>query len=327
MGSDVTSYFNSFLLEIIMKFDDKINLSEEGVSSIEPEIINHIKRNFPEFLDSDFNVSIEFIRIVDKTYWAVLDNLDDSEMTVLDYGENEMVDYDYITDQEAEEILKKLPAEVRSQPLSLDTVSLILEEMEELAYLEWKKSEENERNMQCSEAKEFAKRGSAKAAVKQFNEALQDYNKACLLNPKALGYFLDRANLFMEMGLKGNAFKDAIFVYERKGDNFFKDFTIYFPDLTYIFHECGKSLLTIELILEYLKNLTNPSLLPFITIKNYMFVIEASNNKISGNIDLFKEIITIIKEIELENKGDNKIEALIESAKSELVFLRKVVGF
>lgn len=309
-----------------MKFDDKISLPENDESPIEPEIISHIKKHFPEFLDSDSHVSVEFIKVVDEAYWAVIDNLGDSEIAVLDYDESE-IDYDYITDKEAEEILKKLPAEIRSQPLSPDTVSFILEKMEELAYLEWIKSEEIERNIQCFEAKEFSRRGCAKAAAKQFKEALKDFNQACLLEPNNLEYFLDRATLFLEMELMGNAFKDAIFVYKRKGDNFLKDLTVYFPDLPYIFHECGKPLLAIELILEYLKKLTNPSLLPFITIKDYMFAIETNNYEVSLNIELFNEIVSLIKVIELENKGDVEVEGLIKFVKLEFVFLRKVVGF
>lgn len=310
-----------------MKFDDKISLPEEAVPSIEFGIIAHIKKHYPEFLNSDSRVSIEFIKIIDEAYWAVMDYFDGSEMTLLDYDENEMDDYDYITDQEAEEILNNLPVEVRSQPLSPHTICSVLEEMEKLAYWEWINSADDELNLECSEEKKFAKRGSAKAVVDQLNEALNGYNKACMLEPNNLVCFLDRANFFMDMELQGNAFRDAIFVYERKGDNFFKDFTRYFPDLAYIFHECGKPVLAIKLILEYLSALTNPSLLPFISVKDYVFFVETDSYVMSLDIDLFNDIISIVKEIELGNKGDNEVGALIESVKSELVFLRKVVGF
>jgi tetratricopeptide (TPR) repeat protein len=300
-----------------MHFDDKISLPEDTSIYLDFEVTSHIRRNYPEFFGSGSRVSVQVIKLIDEAYYSVMG--DDVEDCV--------DEDDFIDDHEAKEILNNLPVEVHTKPLSPDIVSLIIDEMDELAHLKWKQSVEDERDLECFVAEDYGVRARARAATKHFKEALEDFNQACLLEPDNLSLFLGRANLFLEMELKGLALKDAIYVYEEKGDNFFKNFTTNFPELTDIFHKCGKPTLAIESLLKFLRMANGPSLLPYLTFEDYYFVVEKDGYKTSLNIEVFNEIISIVKGIELENVGDFALDALIESVKSEIVFLRKIVGF
>jgi tetratricopeptide (TPR) repeat protein len=185
-----------------MGANSKIAFQTESTIPLELSIAEYIKLNCPGYISDHTCVSTDFIRLVEEAMNRVVAG---SELL------RGVACVKAMTREEVAAILRKLPGEVIAQPLTFETIYLILDEYSDLIYRGF--IEETARN-HCVRACEFNNRANAEKKLGRYLEAQRDYNRACDMEPNEAAYFLNRSALLLELGMATEALADAIHAYK-----------------------------------------------------------------------------------------------------------------
>ncbi|MBP8692446.1 MAG: tetratricopeptide repeat protein [Sedimentibacter sp.] len=175
-------------------------------------------------------------------------------------------------------------------------------------------------NSYCTSADEFNNRAIAMMELGRYLEAQRDYNRACNLEPDEPLYLLNRAELFIQLGMTDSAFKDAMFARLLMGDGSVK----HLDDLLHlamILQRCSKPVLAAETLLSYLELLQ--SLIPYVVIENDGgYVIKKDNQTVHmSNIVNFNDVDFLLQAIQ-KDKGCEDISQLklmIKKIKKDII--------
>lgn len=298
-----------------MKNNQKEATRKEDVKPIEIEIINYIHQHHPECSATGFTMNADFIRLVlDTANKIIIDRELGLEPGDLD---------DEPTDEEAEEILRNMPQAAITQPLARESVRLIHEEYVALSYRKFLAESADD---DCAMAWEFNNRANARAGLGRYLEAQMDYNRACDIDPNDSTHFLNRAGLFVSLGVIDDALRDCLHVSTLLRE----DDIAYYGDLfmlANIFRQCGEYLLAAQSLLKFLKLVK--SLIPYTRREGDSYIIQKDGHTIhtTSLVDL-EEISSFIKNIEDDGTcGENKkFGSLVETIKGEFSALKVLVG-
>lgn len=298
-----------------MNYDDKLNVPEP--KNYTSDIIEFLSKNYPEYLLPNSSVTVDFIKIVDKVQNIIMCEFEEDD------------DEDIIEDKYVQDILNHLPEEAISQPLSFNTIEAIQEEFESIyaeMALDYLKSHSKDPLKFNNRGAEYADRGMIK-------EALEDFNRAILLNPDNDGPVWNRACLFMENGMDGLAVKDFLVIYEKMmKPDCVTNSILSWIHLSEIFIKYNMPYQAITSILSGIQDF-NKHQLPNITENDGRFInitIKTKDLKEwSTSLELtdFEDIISMVKEFDLKHKNDLNLSPLIESIKHEILFTRVAIGF
>jgi len=174
-------------------------------------------------------------------------------------------------------------------------------------------------NSYCTSAPEFNNRANAMMELGRYLEAQRDYNRACTLEPDEPVFFLNRAELFIELGMIESALNDAAYVrriIDVDGIQNMEDML----QLAGVFHKCKSLYSAAEMLLCFLKLLR--TLIPFTTKDNKGgFVIRKDKQNIHmSNLADFDEAKQLFQEFlwAKECEDDGMIKPLIEEIKREI---------
>jgi len=301
-----------------MNYDDELKIPDSP--DITPRIVNYISNQHPEFLLPDASVTIEFIIIVDSVESIILGIEED-------FADEDIIDFDH-----AVEILKNLSKNAISNPLSINTIKSILDESDSIFYREFLDDEKDNIQSICNNSFEYNNRGNAKRENGMTMEALDDYNKALFLNPNDDAPLWNRLNLFSDSGMDGLAVQDAIKIYKKimKPDCIINPI-INWISLSSFLIRCKMHHRAATLMLKCLHDL-NKYQIPNIVKKDDRSIrvnIKLKNKEwiLPMELNMFEEIISMVKEIDFGSKKNKEDGQLVESIKSEILLARVAVGF
>jgi len=233
-----------------MEKNSESNTENSESKTCEAEIISSIRENNQECLAPGFVVDKGYIKLVLDTWNRIIDieiGLDDSSMD------------DDIADEEAEEILRKIPQDAISRPLSCETIGIIMAEGNAVSTRRFLLETADKH---CARACEFNNRANARRELGRCLEAQIDYNRACDIDPNEPAYFLNRAGFFVQLGLIDDAMRDCLHVATLVGSEGTDEEWDLFR-LASIFWRCGESLLAAQALLNCLRLVS--TLVPYIT--------------------------------------------------------------
>ena len=173
-------------------------------------------------------------------------------------------------------------------------------------------------NSYCTKADEFNNRANAMMELGRYIEAQRDYNRACSLAPDEPIFFLNRAGLFIRLGMTNSAFDDAIEARLLIGDGSVEHLDNLLQ-LSMIFKKCNSLNLAAEALLNFLKLLK--SIIPY-TVKDSEggYKIRKDNKTIhTSNLADLDDVKTLLKAIR-EDKAceeDMQLISLIEEIERE----------
>ena len=296
-----------------MDFDGNTEFDDDDSGLIERRIEEYIRGNHPEYLLPGSYVNRDFIRIV--IYGDFL------EKTVgVPAGPGNTTD---ITDEEIEEVLGRLPSEVILNPVSLETIDLIIEEsflVQEERHLK------DAVDSPCSTAADFSYRAYARAEFERLAEAVEDYRKAYELEPANYSHLIEKAQLLIDMGENDAALGDAKYVCDRlmsapQTDDCVEDLL----RVSDIFRQCGHLKLAasgIVMVVNALKAVTWHAKENVKSSRSRDWL-ESETPDIGFTVGL---LLSFIEDVEFEYKHSDQYSDMIEYMKSEIATLRAVVG-
>jgi tetratricopeptide (TPR) repeat protein len=296
-----------------MGLDDIIDFGDDDTGLIEYRIAEYMRGNHPEFLLPGSYVNHDFIKIV--IYGDFLEKTVGVPVVLGDATD--------ITDAEIEEVLGRLPSEVIHNPVSLDTIDLIIEEsflVQEERHLK------DAVDSPCSTAADFSYRAYARAEFERTEEAIDDYQKAYELDPWTYSYLIEKAQLLLETGKNDAALKEAKYVCDRllSADDKSKcaDDLIRVSD---IFRQCNELKLTVACILLVVNTLKaviscSKEDIRLPEIKDW---IEGETPDTGYTLGL---LCSLLEEVEFENRDKDQCAEMIQYVKSEVNMLKIAAG-
>jgi tetratricopeptide (TPR) repeat protein len=295
-----------------MEKNSRSNMKNNEARTCEVDIINSIQENHPECLAPGLVVDKSYIKLVLDTWNRIIDSeigLDDSSMD------------DDIADEEAEEILQKIPQDAISQPLACETIRLIMAESNAVSTMKFLLETADEH---CARACEFNNRANARSELGRYLEAQIDYNRACDIDPNEPTYFLNRAGLFVQLGLIDDAMRDCLHVATLLKEDDVRHYDDLFT-LASIFWQCGERLLAIQSLLNYLGMME--FLIPYATQKEegsgYRIEKNGCVMHVAPNLIEIERVAALIKTIEDEMRGGNrKLRIMVDRIKERFSILK-----
>ena len=296
-----------------MDLDDIIEFGDDDTGLIEHRIEEYMRGNHPEYLLPGSHVNHDFIKIV--IYGDFLEETVGVPVVLGDTTD--------ITDEEIEEVLGRLPSEVIHNPVSLDTIDLIIEEsflVQEERHLK------DAVDAPCITAADFSYRAYARAEFERAEEAIDDYQRAYELDPGTYTYLIEKAQLLLETGMNDAALKEAKYVCDRLFSAADKsecvDDLIRIAD---IFRQCDQLKLAVACILQVANTLkaiiacsSEDIKLP--KIKDW---IEVETPDTGYTLGL---LFSFIEEVEFENQKNDHCADMIQYVKAEVNMLKTVAG-
>ena len=281
---------------------------------IEVSIINYIKRNHPEYSPPTSLVTRDFIKLINVAMGKVIFP-DDSVDDTFDSGEE-------ISDDEAGEILQSLSPEVISQPLTYETIHIILDVYNNLM---WEKHIQETAETECVRAWEFNNRANARAALGRSLEALRDYNRACEIEPDVPDYLFNRSQFLLGLGAKGDALTDATHAHQimqKHSVEYLHDFL----QLTSIFVECGEISLALKALEDFIRVFS--SIIPYLLKDNHGSCrAEINENGIHMCCAIDCESITSMIEVieSALDDNDTELKTTMKTIKKEMMLVKAVI--
>jgi tetratricopeptide (TPR) repeat protein len=296
-----------------MDFDDHTEFGDDDSGLIERRILEYMRGNHPEYLLPGSHVTQDFIKIV--IYGDFL------EKTVgVPVVPGNTTD---ITDDEIEEVLGRLPSEVILNPVSLETIDLIIEEsflVQEERHLK------DAVDSPCSTAADFSYRAYARAEFERLEEAVEDYQMAYNLEPANYSHLIEKAQLLLDMGVNDAALGDAKYVCDRlmsaaKTDDCVEDLV----RVSDIFRQCGQLKLAASCIVMVVNALRAVTWHTKENIKRTRSRdwFESETPDIGFTVGL---LLSFIEDVEFEYQHSDQYSDMIKYMKSEIDTLRAVVG-
>ena len=299
-----------------MEKNSESNTENSESKTCEAEIISSIRENNQECLALGFVVDKGYIKLVLDTWNRIIDSeigLDDSSMD------------DDIADEEAEEILRKIPGDAISRPLACETIGIIIAEANAMLTKRFLLETADEH---CARACEFNNRANARSELGRYLEAQIDYNRACDIDPNEPAYFLNRAGFFVQLGLIDDALRDCLHVATLLKEDDVRHYDDLFT-LAGIFWQCGERLLAIQSLLNYLGMME--SLIPYATQKEegsgYRIEKNGCVMHVVPNLIEIERVAAFIKTIEDEMRGGNsKLRIMLDRIKEKFSTLKELVN-
>lgn len=295
-----------------MRYNDDIKISQEYIFSNElQKIAERITQHFPEYAQPGASVTTNLIRIVD----AITDD---------DFNPK-AIDPDDLADYELSYIISTLTDEQIAQPLGAKTIEIIMN-----AIFRCIDNHHLEANLftECKDASDYSSRGHAKKQLGLYEEALQDYEKACALEPGNAAYFIYRAEIFHKLGVCEKAMQDALSAFDMTTDTLFDNPESLFDmvHLSLLFDDFKHSKMTALALLRYVEALN--TFLPLFSIQeDGTFEIEKEDQLYSSDLCDFELYIAMIKGIEERAERDIELNMLLVRLKDEIALFRERVGF
>ncbi len=179
-------------------------------------------------------------------------------------------------------------------------------------------------NSYCTSAYEFNNRANAMMELGRYLEAQRDYNRACNLEPDEPVFFLNRSEMFIQLGMIYNALQDAIHVKHIIGSGSMEHMSDLFC-LAEIFLKCYRPDLAAETLLNLLRLLK--FLTPCISREDDGgYVIRQNNRTIHTNsIISYDEILALLLKIQNTDKfGDNlRLQVLVGNIKKLIMEIKE----
>lgn len=174
-------------------------------------------------------------------------------------------------------------------------------------------------NSYCTRADEFNNRANAMMELGRYLEAQRDYNRACNMAPDEPIFFLNRSELFIQLGMMQSALDDAMEARLLIGDGSVK----HLDDLLHlarIFKKCNSLNLAAETLLNFLK--LSKSLIPY-TVKDSdggYIIRKGSQTVHMSNFVNIDDVKTLLQAIQGDKarEGDMLPGSLIEEIKREV---------
>ncbi len=297
-----------------MNYDDKLKIVENnsGRPVASSEAIERIKLYFPEYAEPGATVTTEFIRIVD----AVTDD---------DFDLEEYIYTDVFSEAQLRHILGWLTDKQIAEPLQEVTIEKIMHAIYSCLY---NQDFESDLFMECEDAFSYSSRGQAKMELGLYEEALQDYEQACRLEPENGAYLIYRAEIFHKLGDCEQALQEGVRAFDMTGD-IFPDNPGKLTDMLQLFlffDDLKNPKMTARVLLRYIETLN--AFLPLIAIQeDGSFEIEKEDQSHSSDIGHFELYIGTIREMEELGEKDIELDMLLGRLKDEICRFRSRVGF
>jgi len=295
-----------------MDLDDAREFSDEESESPEQRIEEYIRSNHPEFLLPGSHVNQDFIKLV-----IYGDLLEETVGTPVVLGNSTD-----ITDEEIEAVLERLPSEVISNPVSIETIDLIIEE----SFLV-----QEERHLKevldapCVTAADYNYRAYARAEFERVGEAIEDYQKAYDLEPGNYSHLIEKAQLLVETDMQKPALSDAKYVCDRLMSS--ADARSHIDDfvrLADIFRQCDSLKLAfacIAIVVNTLRSVIphgEESPVPDLGERSHQEPID-----VGFTLGLLQ---SFIEDVSFENENDPLVSGMIARTKEEVNILKTVAG-
>jgi len=303
--------------------NDDLNkvLAKLNPKRIELYILNRLRNQHPEYSQQGASVTVECIKSIIKIREIVFSRILHEPPSM-------------ITDEEAMSILKKLPPAILKNPVSIKTIEIIISEHEQLITRNVMYDMAND---EAFSASEYNNRAAARSEFERYDEALEDYNRACELEPDSLSFFQNRATLFLSLGMRDEALNDISYVNNKLTNEALDDISqvsdraakiklfecmCSIPpqiELTFKFNQYETTLYLMAAYLRYLI-----SLLPFTKISNEIIEIENDGMHMNIHSERMGMINFSLKEIKIYNKTKQShiISELIKEANDQLLILK-----
>ncbi len=296
-----------------MDLDDIIEFGDDDSGLIERRIEEYIRGNHPEYLLPGSHVTHDFIKIV--IYGDFLEETVGVPVVLGDTTD--------ITDEEIEEVLGRLPSDVILNPVSLDTIDLIIEES---FLVQEERRLKDAVDSPCITAADFNYRAYARAEFERVEEAIKDYQRAYELDPGNYSHLIEKAQLLLETGRNDGALKDAKYVCDRlisAGDKSeCVDDLIRISD---IFRQCGQLKFAASCVLIVVNTLKaiishNSEDVKLTKVKDW---VEAETPDVGFTLGLLS---SFIEDVELEHQNNDQFSDMINHIRSEVNALRVAAG-
>ena len=299
-----------------MENNSRSDMENSEARTCEADITRSIRENNPECLAPGFVVDKGYIRLVLDTWNRVIDS---------EIGPDDSSVDDDIADEEAEEILRRIPGDAISRPLARETIGIIMAEANVASTRRFLLETADEH---CARACEFNNRANARRELGRYLEAQIDYNRACDIDPNESAYFLNRAGFFLELGLIDDAMRDCLHVVTLLKEDDVSHYDDLFM-LAGIFWQCGERLLAIQSLLNYLGVME--SIIPFAKQEEEGSGYRIEKNgcviHVAPNIIEVERVGAFIKTIEEEMRGGNKkLRAMVDRIKERFSTLKDLVN-
>lgn len=285
-----------------MEYNERITFQKQE-HNLEEQIMEKIITSHPEYKTEYALVTADYIGLVDRTMEIVC-GIEDLETESVSY-------------EEAIEVLKNMPAEIFSSPISAKSIEYILSSLSSIRYRSFLNA-----TADCSgdDPISLFNRANARAELGRTEEALEDLIHVCILNPDNIDGFISRASLYSSLGEKAKALQDAATALEMLNNS--NDSALFsYIQLAYIFHECSDTKLTTRSLLKYTEIFI--SLLPYATLDNNGgYYINKDGLHMCSSLSSFNNIFELISDIEKEKSIDTELAALIEKLKIDICTIR-----
>ena len=293
--------------------DDIIEFGDDDSILIERRIEEYIRGNHPEYLLPGSHVTRDFIKIV--IYGDFLEETVGVPVVLGDTTD--------ITDEEIGKVLGRLPSDIIRNPVSLETIDLIIEEsflVQEERHLK------DAVDSPCITAADFNYRAYARAELERVEEAIKDYQRAYELERGNYSHLIEKAQLLLDTGLNEAALRDARYVCDRlmsAGDKSeCVDDLIRVSD---IFRQCDQLKLAascILIVVNTLKAVISCSG-EDIKVSKFKDCVEAEAPDMGFTLGL---LLSFIEDVEFEHQDSDQFSDVIRYVKAEINALRVVAG-
>jgi tetratricopeptide (TPR) repeat protein len=286
----------------------------DDVQRMLSDILDILRKEKPEYLLPDARVTVDFIRDVIREWDMAIDSM------ITEYG---------IVGHEADEILQKLSADNINNPMNVETIRLITEHYDEILYHRFLAAEANS---ECFEPWQYNNRANSRSSLDRPLEALEDYNRACELDPECAMYRLNRAGIFLELGMHKLAQRDALETHavltsrlknEFGSTNDFTNLNDYIF-LAKIFSSCGQNDMAAVCLLSFVKVFKKyqPFLSKLDAVGCVSMLLDGHSSRLYINSSL-KEAMELLRSEQIEKGCDDRTTALLEDLRKEFQCLER----
>lgn len=292
-----------------MKWDEKVKV-KNNVPDYR-KIIDILIQGYPEYLGSKPTTDILFLEQLEQA------------IDIYFTGNDEPFAFEC---ELAESALKRVPSEVIDKPMSIEFLQLYLDARDECAYLQFISETAGDC---CDSYMALNNRANAKAALGRLEEALEDFNLACeKVHDSGAPYdatpFLGRAGLYVVLGPRSEALKEAEYIFDMLSDHSHSNCFEHI-DLARLFLKCNDPFKSLICLKRTLRLLTEMLPFTFLGLEGSLEY-EKHGEHIFALEYYLAEIIGIIKQIELSHRQDKHLTALTETLKNDIALWRAKTG-
>lgn len=225
-----------------------------------------------------------------------------------------------------ESALKRLPSAVIDKPMAVEFLKLYLDARGDCVYLQFISETAGDC---CDSYMALNNRANAKAALGRLEEALEDFNLACeKVHDSGLPYdatpFIGRAGLYCELGRRGEALKEAEYIFDMLSDHSHSNYFEHI-DLARLFLKCNAPYKSLDCLKRAMRLLAEMLPFTFPGLEGSLEY-ERDGEHIFALDYYLEETIGLIKQIELPPGQDKHFTALTEALKDDIALWRAKAG-